>query len=62
MEIEGLGLVVPGTNVKHPTFGRGVVTGLALWDSGDRTIGVEFSNHGVKWLVPEYANLKRGGL
>ena len=59
MDVDGLGVVTPGTKVKHPVFGRGVITGLAFWDSGDRTIGVEFPEHGEKWLVPEYANLKR---
>lgn len=59
MEIDGLGLLVPGTGVEHPTFGEGTVTGLALWESGHRTIGVEFPNYGVRWLVPEYARLRR---
>lgn len=59
MDVDGLGVIKPGTKVKHPTFGRGVVSGLAVWDTGERTIGVEFPSHGEKWLVPEYANLKR---
>ena len=59
MEVDGLGVLTPGTKVKHPTFGRGVITGLAVWESGERTIGVDFPKHGEKWLVPEYANLKR---
>ncbi|MDJ0710808.1 MAG: hypothetical protein QNJ14_10475 [Woeseiaceae bacterium] len=59
MDVDGLGVVKPGMKVKHPTFGRGVVCGLAVWDSGERTIGVEFSGHGERWLVPEYANLKK---
>lgn len=59
MEVDGLGVVTPGTKVKNPTFGRGVVSGLAVWETGERTIGVEFPGYGEKWLVPEYANLKK---
>ncbi len=59
MEVEGLGLVQPGLKVKHPVFGRGKVFKLAIFDSGERTIGVQFRSHGEKWLVPEYAKLEK---
>ncbi len=59
MEVEGLGLVRPGLKVKHPKFGRGEVSSLAQWETGERTIGVKFRTHGEKWLVPEYAKLKK---
>ena len=56
-EIPEVGLVKAGKILEHPMFGLGVVKEIAQWESGDITIGIEFNNHGLKWLVPEFAKL-----
>lgn len=46
-----------GTNVKHPTFGEGTI--LNTEGSGPQCrIQVRFRQHGVKWLIAEYAKLE----
>jgi len=48
----------PGDKVQHAKFGEGVV--LNLEGSGDHArIQVNFKDHGAKWLVIGYANLKK---
>ncbi len=54
-----------GQNVRHPTFGEGVV--LAYEGSPERgrsgeqaRIQVYFAQHGEKWLIMEYARLDAG--
>jgi hypothetical protein len=58
LEIDGLGLVKPGKKVKHHFFGRGTVTEIAEWASGDHTICIDFRRIGKKWLAPEFAKLR----
>ncbi|WP_133001225.1 hypothetical protein [Luteimonas arsenica] len=58
LQIDGLGLVKPGKKVKHPVFGRGTVTEIAEWASGEHTIRIDFGKIGQKWLVPEMAKLR----
>lgn len=57
-QLPKLGVVKSGTKVKHAIFGKGVIVDIALWDNGEVTIGVQFEEHGLKWLVPEYAGLE----
>jgi DNA helicase-2/ATP-dependent DNA helicase PcrA len=45
-----------GTNLNHPKFGNGVVTGYE-GEQHDLRIQVKFSSHGIKWLALEYAKL-----
>jgi len=59
MEVDGLGKVVPGVRVRHPVFGFGEITLLAQWASGEKTVRVEFVEHGTKMLAPQYAKLTR---
>jgi transcription elongation factor GreA-like protein len=54
-EIVGLGLVQVGRIVEHQTFGVGTVVDIALWESGEITVNVDFESAGTKWLSPEYA-------
>ena len=57
IEVPNVGIVKSGMDLEHPMFGLGKVKEVAEWESGEITIGIEFNNHGLKWLVPEFANL-----
>ncbi len=57
LEIPGLGLVKPGTRVRQSMLGSGVVKDIAQWADGSHTVQVDFEARGLKWLVPQYANL-----
>jgi len=46
-----------GTHVKHPRFGYGVILN-AEGSGATGRIQVKFSEHGVKWLLAEYAKLE----
>ena len=56
-ELPEVGLDKIGRILEHPMFGLGEIKEIAQWESGDITIGIEFKNHGLKWLVPEFAKL-----
>jgi hypothetical protein len=56
-EIPEVGLVKAGRVLEHPMFGLGEIKEIAQWESGEITVGIEFKNHGLKWLVPEFAKL-----
>jgi hypothetical protein len=57
-EIPIVGIVRAGKSLEHPIFGVGEIIEIAKWESGEITIGINFKRYGLKWLVPEYANLK----
>lgn len=57
LEIESIGLVTPGLKVSHPMFGLGVVEELFEFDTGEKTIRVNFEKFGSKALVPEFGRL-----
>lgn len=63
LEVSGLGTVVVGLKVRHPTFGSGTVVSLTEFPPycpSRHAIGVQFQSAGFKALAPEYAKLQRG--
>ena len=58
--IDGVGETRAGTQVEHQTFGLGVVEYIFQYvGTDDILIRINFSNHGSKALVPEYAKLSK---
>ena len=58
--IEGVGETRAGMQLEHPTFGLGVVEYICQYvGTDDILIRINFSNHGSKALVPEYAKLSK---
>jgi len=47
----------PGMQVRHKTYGRGVVKASRL-ELGDETVEVYFEGYGLKALVASLANLE----
>ena len=46
-----------GQNIKHHKFGYGII--LNFEGDGENTrIQIRFENHGVKWLIQEYAKIE----
>ena len=58
-EIIGLGAVRVGQDLIHEKFGIGKVKQIHLGENGVTMINIDFSSSSSKWLVAEYANLKR---
>jgi hypothetical protein len=58
-EIIGLGLVRVGQELIHEKFGVGKVKEIQLGEEGATIINITFPSLGSKWLIAEYANLKR---
>jgi hypothetical protein len=58
LEVDGLGLISAGFLVQHEHFGKGEVESIFLFSSGEKTIRINFEEHGSKALVLEYAKLK----
>lgn len=55
--IEGFNGLKPGKQVRHKTFGEGMIVNLE--GQGDHArVQVNFANAGYKWLVCTYANLE----
>jgi hypothetical protein len=58
LDLAGLGQITKGLSVRHPVFGKGVVTAIFRFRDGKHSIGIEFQEHGYKALAPEYAKLQ----
>ena len=57
MDVKGLGEVEPGIDVRHPVFGQGKIERLLTSPDGFQMVEIEFTEHGMKTVVPEYARL-----
>jgi len=59
VQIEGLGEVTVGEILLHQKFGEGKLKQIQVGDEGVLILELEFPEHGTKFLVADYANLKK---
>ena len=57
VEIENVGLLQIGTRITHALFGDGLVTAFKAGQEVTM-MEVKFDSSGLKWIVPEFANIK----